>query len=174
MEEVIIIPTGDEIKNGLVLDTNSPRIMELVLGCWPACRIVRAVPAEDVKEEIQKEIRGWGSGQGLIFLTGGSGGGRAFNSDLAVDCTHTAVEELLESSEAVEIIGSNGHLLAKIVVGKYEDKLLVTLPGPTVEAVGGAKAVLENLAGELDLKRIATKVAQAILAQYRVKNILSP
>ena len=173
MEEVIIIPTGDEIKKGIVLDTNSPKIMELVLGYWPACRFVRTVPPVDVKEEIQKEIRGRGQGKGIIFLTGGSGGGKVFNNGLAVDCTHAAVEEILDSCESVEIIGSNGHLFAKIVVGKYEDKLIVTLPGPTVEAVSGAKTILENLSENIDYKLLATKVAQAIVNQYKVKKIVS-
>jgi len=167
MKEIVIIPTGDEIKKGTVLDTNSPRIMELVLAFWPACKIVRAAPPADVKEEIQNEIRHWGKGRGIIFLTGGSGGGRAFDCGLAVDCTHTALAELLPNSEAVEIVGSNGHLMAKIVAGVFEDKLVVSLPGPTVEAVSGAKAVLESLAeNNIDCKKIAGKAAQAVFAQY--------
>lgn len=170
MEEIVIIPTGDEIKNGIVLDTNSPRIMELVLGFYPACRIIRSVPPVDRKEEIQKEIRGWGKGKGIVFLTGGSGGGKVFNSGLAVDCTHIAVTEMLQNNESVEIIGSNGHLLAKIVVGIWGDKLVVTLPGPTIEAVSGAKAVLEDFSEDIDCKTIAKKVAQAVFAQYPVKN----
>lgn len=170
MEEIVIIPTGDEIRNGLVLDTNSPKIMELVISLWPECKVVRSTPQDDIKEVIQQEVRGWGKGKGIIFLTGGSGGGKAFNSSLAVDCTHTAVIELIENSESVEICGSNGHLLAKIVVGNFEDKLIVTLPGPTVEAVSGAKAVLEALSENVNCKDIATKVAQAIFAQYPVKN----
>lgn len=169
MEEVVVIPTGDEIRKGTVLDTNSPRIMELVLGYWPDCRIVRSIPPFDVKEEIQKEIRNWGKGSGIIFLTGGSGGGRMFNSGLAVDCTHAAALELLPDGEAVEIIGSNGHLFAKIVVGIFEDKLVVTLPGPTTEAVSGAKAILANLSGQIDCKRLAQSVARAVLAQYPVR-----
>ncbi|WP_325532198.1 molybdopterin-binding protein [Sporomusa sp.] len=169
MEEVVIIPTGDEIRQGLVLDTNSPQIMELVLGFWPACRIVRTVPPPDRKAEIQKEVRGWGQGRGIIFLTGGSGGGKMCNSGLAVDCTHEAVLEIVQGCEAVELIGSNGHLLAKIVVGRFENKLVVTLPGPTVEAVSGAKAVLGNTVEDVDVKTLALQVAQAIFAQYPVK-----
>lgn len=169
MEEIVIIPTGDEIKKGTVLDTNSPRIMELVLSSWPACRIIRSIPPVDVKEEIQKEIQSWGKGKGIIFLTGGSGGGKTFNDGLAVDCTHMAVGEFLPDSESVEIIGSNGHLFAKIVVGIFQDKLVVTLPGPTVEAISGANAVLENLSEHMDCKQLAKKVAQAILARYPVK-----
>ncbi|QDR81994.1 molybdopterin-binding protein [Sporomusa termitida] len=169
MEEVVIIPTGDEIRQGLVLDTNSPQIMALALGVWPACRIVRAVPPPDGKAEIQEEVRGWGQGRGIIFLTGGSGGGKVCDSSLAVDCTHEAVLDIVQGGEAVELIGSNGHLLAKIVVGRFKDKLVVTLPGPTVEAVSGAKAVLESAAEDIDCKTLAIQVARAIVAQYPVK-----
>jgi hypothetical protein len=88
---------------------------------------------------------------------------------LAVDCTHEAVLEIVQGCEAVELIGSNGHLLAKIVVGRFEDKLVVTLPGPTVEAVSGAKAVLGNIVEDVNVKILALQVAQAIFAQYPVK-----
>lgn len=170
MEEVVIIPTGDEIKKGIVLDTNSPAIMQLVLGYRPTCRIIRSVPPVDIKEEIQKELRLWGKGDGIIFLTGGSGGGRVFDSDLAVDCTHAAVAELLGDSESIDIIGGNGHLFARIVVGRFEDKLVVTLPGPNAEALSGARAALENLSPAIDCKLIARKVAEAVVAQYPQKN----
>lgn len=174
MQEVVIIPTGDEIRRGLVVDTNSPKIMELIIAKWPDCKVVRTTPPEDNKEMIQKEIKYWGKGAGIIFLTGGAGGGKVFNSGLSVDCTHIAAIELMQDSESTEIYGSNGHLLAKIVAGKFEDKLIITLPGPTVEAVNGAKAALEALTGRdnISYREIVTKVAQAICEQYPSKNLV--
>ncbi|ABB15061.1 molybdopterin-binding protein [Carboxydothermus hydrogenoformans] len=170
IEEVVIIPTGGEIKQGIVLDTNSPKLMELILKKWPDCKVIRTPPPEDDISAIQKEVKKWGKCKGIIFITGGAGGGKKFNSGLTVDCTHVAVLELIQNAESVEIHGSNGHLLAKIVVGKYEEKVIITLPGPTVEAVSGAKAALKVLdKGLLDCKVIAFEVADAIFSQYPQK-----
>ena len=70
-----IIPTGDEIKNGTVLDLDSPRIMESLVRLNPEMVITRLAPVVDVEANIvdtmQRCIDG---GADLIVLVGGSGG----------------------------------------------------------------------------------------------------
>ena len=47
INNAIIIPTGDEVFNGTVLDTNSTAIMTLILKTFPWCHIKRLTPVED-------------------------------------------------------------------------------------------------------------------------------
>jgi len=171
VREVVVIPTGDEIKEGVVLDTNSLAILELILNQWPGCRFIRAVPPPDNCKAIQSEIKRWGRHSGIMFLTGGAGGGKVYNSELTEDCTHKAVIELIPDAETIEIFGSNGHLFAKIVVGKFKEKIIVSLPGPNIEAVAGAKAAIKAIIEGKDYKGIAIRVGQAICKQYPFKSL---
>jgi len=164
---VTIIPTGDEIANGTVVDTNSPRIMELILSRFPQCSITRTTPVRDIEKDIAGELEKYISKVDLIFLLGGTGGGRRFDNSLAYDYSHCAVLSLMPEASYRELYGSNGHLWSKLVVAKKSGTLIITLPGPYVEAEAAAKAVVEDLDAGVDLpETIVTHVAQAVLSQY--------
>ncbi|MDF2616823.1 MAG: molybdopterin binding domain protein, partial [Sedimentibacter sp.] len=44
LNNVVIIPTGNEILNGIVIDTNSPAIMQIILENYPTCEVTRLKP----------------------------------------------------------------------------------------------------------------------------------
>ena len=166
VEKVVIIPTGDEVYNGLVLDTNSPALMEIVLEHYPQACVTRITPVIDNQAAICRTIQQYADSD-LIIVIGGSGGGKKFDRDLAADETHVALDTLLSGKVVKEIYGFNGHLWSRLLVGRIQENCLVAnVPGPYTEAVAAGRALLAAVALELELPAIAGAVAEAVFAQY--------
>ncbi len=165
MNEVVIVPTGDEIKAGTVTDTNSPAIMEIVLEKYPQAAVLRVPPVNDVSQAISQEITAH-SNSDLIIIIGGSGGGKKFDPALSTDVTHLVLENVLDNAKIKEIYGYNGHLWTRLVIGKLGKALVANVPGPMVEAVAAARALLEGLEKELNLEELSINMAEAVFAKY--------
>ncbi len=163
-----IIPTGDEICNGVVQDLDSPEIMAQIVRAYPVAEVTRICPLVDQEGEIFSKI--WEIAEqkepDLIVLIGGSGGGHRFSSTLGKDFTHLALERYLEQKVSREIYGKNGHLWCKLVCGKKGPTLIVNVPGPYQEAKAAMEACLKELAKESTVKDICKAMAEAIYAQY--------
>ncbi len=167
MRKILILPTGDEVFSGIILDTNSPKIMAKILEDYPAAQITRATPLKDRQAEILNALQiGVEAGNDLIITIGGSGGGGKYSHSLAPDYTHEAILQLAPDAARISIFGYNGHLWSKIVVGKVEQTLIITLPGPQVEALAGLSAGIEKIQAGNDVQRICQAMASAVLAQY--------
>ena len=166
MEKVLLIPTGNEICQGTVLDTNSPALMEIVLEKFPRACVQRLTPVQDDPDAIRKAIedhQDWD----LIILIGGSGGGKKYDPDLAVDMTHLVLDSLLQEKVEKRIYGYNGHLWSRLLIGRLKDKnLIANVPGPYVEAVAAGKALITSIAKRQELEVISENVVAAVLAQY--------
>ncbi|MCL1992742.1 MAG: molybdopterin-binding protein [Spirochaetes bacterium] len=172
VNEAVIIPTGGEIKDGTVLDTNSPAVMFSLISMNPLCIVHRAAPVDDDAKEIAAAVEKWiERGVGLVVLIGGSGGGRVYDSSLSEDFTHGALESLLEKKSVREIWGKNGHLWCKLVCGEKNGTLVINVPGPYVEAKAAIEAFCqayrqaysENPVG---LSQINSAMARAVLEQF--------
>lgn len=168
INRAVIIPTGDEILNGIVTDTNSPAIMGLILEAFPQCEVTRVTPVNDMEEKIINKLSECiDRGSQLIFLIGGSGGGHRYIPTLGKDYTHSALVKFLPDAEAREIYGVNGHLWSKLIAARKNGALIITVPGPYVEAVAAAKTAIELLkSGEENICVIASKIAEAVLQKY--------
>lgn len=166
MEKVLLIPTGNEICQGTVLDTNSPALMGIILEKFPRACVQRLPPVQDDPDTIRKTIedhQGWN----LIILIGGSGGGKRYDPDLAADMTHLVLDCLLREKIEKRIYGYNGHLWSRLLIGKLAGETLVAnVPGPYVEAVAAGKALITSLADGQDLAAVSEQVTAAVLAQY--------
>jgi molybdopterin biosynthesis enzyme len=167
VEKAVIIPTGTEIIDGTVLDTNSPAIMNSLLRREPLCEIHRCTPVPDDLDAICGAVETWVEGVELVVIIGGSGGGHRFSSTLSEDHTHNALESLLDEKVSREIWGKNGHLWCKLVCGKKNGTLVINVPGPHVEA----KAAIEAFCGAYTtnpsgLDEINIEMIQAVLSQY--------
>ena len=95
MKKILLIPTGNEICQGIVLDTNSPALMAIALEHFPRACVQRLAPVQDHPEIIRQALvdhQDWD----LIILIGGSGGGKIYDPDLAADMTHLAMDSLLQ------------------------------------------------------------------------------
>jgi molybdopterin biosynthesis enzyme len=167
MKYGILLPTGDEIRNGTVLDTDSPSIMERILRAFPDAQVCRMPPQPDDAGVISEKIRELVLAQpDLIVLIGGSGGGHRYSSTLGKDFTHSALENRLSPVYSREIYGKNGHLWTKLVCGKWGNTLVVNVPGPYVEACAAAEALVETLCAGKGLNEVNQAMAEAVLRQY--------
>ena len=168
LNEAVIIPTGGEIRDGTVLDTNSPAVISSLLCMAPLCTVHRITPVEDDQSAICRALEDWAvKGVDLVVLIGGSGGGRRYSSTLSEDYTHSALESMLEEKSSREIWGKNGHLWCKLLCGRKNGALVINLPGPHVEA----KAAFEAFCSACqktpnDLAEINKAMIQAVIAQY--------
>ena len=89
--KAVIIPTGDELAAGIVLDTDSPAIMGQLLAVNGNAFISRIPPVMDVEDTITSTVKKFSeSGYDLIVLIGGSGGGHRFSATLGTDITHSS------------------------------------------------------------------------------------
>ncbi|MCI1931340.1 MAG: molybdopterin-binding protein, partial [Clostridia bacterium] len=105
--KAVIIPTGDELKAGIVLDTDSPMIMQTLLSINGGCEVRRIAPVLDRQELIESTIKKMASQNDLIVMIGGSGGGHRYSSTLGKDFTHSSLEEILEEKHSSKMYGKN-------------------------------------------------------------------
>lgn len=168
ISRAVIIPTGDELKSGIILDTDSPMIMQVLLNINGNCNIIRNEPLIDnediitncIKRYIEKEVD-------LIVLIGGSGGGHRYSSTLGKDFTHSSLDLLLDVKYSTELYGKNGHLWSKLICGIKNKTIILNVPGPYKEAkaaiVAFKNAYLED---STNLKIINAKMSDAVKMQY--------
>ncbi len=168
LNRAVIMPTGNEILNGLVLDTDSPMVMGILLDMAPACKVLRIAPIEDREALISREIeKQAGQGADLIILIGGSGGGHRHSATLGRDDTHSALSSLLHDQHITSLYGKNRHLWCRLVCGTIGQSLVINLPGPFVEARAAMTAFRSAyLRTFLDLGSINREMAKAVSLQY--------
>ena len=165
MDKISIIPTGEEILRGTVIDTNSPALMEILLSLYPGADVRRTRPVPDERSAIMRELERQAD-RDLVVLIGGSGGGRRYDRELAEDMTHPVLEDVLTDKAVRRIYGPNGHLWSCLVAGYFGKALVVNVPGPYVEAVAAGKALARGLADGQSPQSLADMVAGAVLRQY--------
>ena len=166
-----IIPTGDEIKEGLVIDTDSPMVMQEILKLSPCCQIYRMPPVPDNQDEIVSKIRTFSeSGADLIVLIGGSGGGHRHSPTLAQDFTHSGLDELMPDAHSTALYGKNGHMWCKMICGLIGGTLVINLPGPFQEAQAAMVAFNQAIKKHgLSPEHINERMAQVVKEQFGVK-----
>ncbi|MEL7625127.1 MAG: molybdopterin-binding protein [Clostridiales bacterium] len=166
IEKAVILPTGQEICDGLVIDTDSPEVMLQLLKLNPLCCVERRPPLADREDVIAEAIKEAAAAD-LVILIGGSGGGHRFSSTLCEDYTHSAMELMLQDCFSRSIYGKNGHLWCKLVCGRLQEALVINLPGPYVEAKAAMEAFVRSYEeGVRDLDTINRQMTEAVLAQY--------
>lgn len=167
MESVYILPTGDEILNGTVLDLDSPEIMAQTAAHAPQAKVVRMPPVVDMEGSILESIRKiMEEKPDLIVLIGGSGGGHRFSKSLGKDFTHTALEQYLNEFAEHAIYGKNGHLWTRLLCGKKDQTVIINVPGPFVEAQAAYAAYLKADSTGKSLDEAGLMMAQAVYEQY--------
>lgn len=169
MERVTLIPTGDEIADGVVVDTDSPAILAVILEAFPQCEVRRIPPVRDSEEAITAAVEQSAATEpDLVFLIGGSGGGDRFAPALAKDFTHSALEKCMPGAAIREICGGNGHLWSRLVAGRRGRCWVINVPGPQAEAVAAARAAIEYLGSVAapDADVLVDRIAGAVIAQY--------
>lgn len=171
IDSVYILPTGDEIKQGIVLDLDAPEIMAQTVKAYPEAMVTRLCPIVDVEDTILSKIRELSDKHpDLIVLIGGSGGGHRFSNTLGKDYTHSALERFLTEYSAHEIYGKNGHLWSKLICGRKDETTIINVPGPLTEARAAYAAFLKAYEAGLSVNDISLAMAEAVYAQYPAGN----
>lgn len=168
-KNVCIIPTGDELAEQIVIDTDSPLIMGKLLQLNGNARVIRLAPVRDQEtallDTLQECCTTWQAD--LILFIGGSGGGHRYSSTLGKDFTQSALEKNLADMQQTALYGKNGHLWSKLVIGHYGKALVLNLPGPFSEVQVTIEAFIQTYGdnGE-DLTKINAAMAAALKGKY--------
>lgn len=167
-KKAVIIPTGDELASGIVLDTDSPAIMGQLLAINGNAFVARCAPVVDREASITETVKGFASqGFDLIVLIGGSGGGHRYSSTLGKDFTHSSLDSILADKHECELYGKNGHMWSKLVIGKLNETLVFNVPGPFEEASAVIRAFRESYTkDESDLESANKNMMAALKAKY--------
>jgi molybdenum cofactor synthesis domain-containing protein len=140
---VYVYPTGFEVKRGMIKDTNTPFIKELMeaRGFKVTCGEVLDDDEEVIAGRIQAAMR---EGFGLVITTGGVG---AESKDRTVE----AVLKVDPGARTPYIVhftqGTGRHEKdgVRIAVGRAGMTTIVALPGPNDEVKKGLPIILEGL-----------------------------
>ena len=168
IKSAVIIPTGDEIASGVVLDTDSPEVMRQLLALEPTMSVSRCAPVRDEEDAIVRAVAEVAQTVDLVVLIGGSGGGHRFDPALGRDFTHTALEQVLEDVVSRRLFGKNGHLWCRLVCGRLGSTLVINLPGPFVEAKSAMEAFCQSIEDD-DPETINQAMIAAVMETYPVK-----
>lgn len=168
IHRAVIIPTGDEILSGTVLDTDSPEILACLTAAFPACSVCRTAPVADREDAIVHSLLCHAEqGADLIVLIGGSGGGHRHDASMTRDYTHTALDRVLEGRVCRELYGKNGHLWSRLLCGRCGKSLVINVPGPFAEARAAIRAFCAVYPGAQDNPAVINEaMAAAVLEQY--------
>lgn len=146
LREVFLIPTGDELASGVVIDTDSPMIMQKILRKEPNCRCVRLPVTPDDREVLASRIsESAEQGADLIIVIGGSGSGHLHSELLGEDHTGETMESVLDTYTDTALYGKNGHMWSRLMCGRIGKALAVNVPGPNAEAAAVTEALLAHL-----------------------------
>ena len=164
-----IQPSGGELIAGIIEDTDSPMIAEVLRRM--GYETVTALPVPDEEAAVRGAIeKAAEDGMSLMVLIGGSGGGKHYDPALAKDCTHGAMDAVLEEKYVSSLYGKNGHLWSRLLCGRIKNTLVFNVPGPFDEAKAAIlafEAVGEYASSEEISRALATAVRDTYTAGQR-------
>ena len=164
---IVLIPTGDEVVSGLIIDTDSPAIMGEAIRRWPGSSILRHPPVKDEEDVIKSAVKAHvEAGAWLVVVIGGSGGGHRFTDTLAPDYSCGALKGLFPGATTGEVWGSNGHLFSAMSVSRHAGGWAINVPGPQAEAMAAFKAAADGIEAGRGPEEIAGEMAAALAGQY--------
>lgn len=160
-KRAIIFPSGSEIQNGLIQDTNTPYIRERLTE--EGFTVTTGIVLDDNTESIASALAAaTNEGFGIIVTTGGVG---AEHKDRMIEAL-----QALDPKAATPYImryekGTGRHEKdgVKIGVAQRDPSLVVALPGPHEEAKIGIEAIIEGLKRGLDREALAAHLAEKLI-----------
>lgn len=168
IQSAIILPTGDELKRGNILDTDSPMIMQTLLQMNGNCRVCRMPVLRDNMADITTQIAQCAAQErvDLIVLIGGSGSGHLHSDLMGKDFTYAAMKPLLDACESTSLYGKNGHMWSHLVCGMLRNTMVINVPGPYVEAKAAIDAFCGAVSKNASLRVINQAMASAVAKCY--------
>jgi len=168
-KRAIIFPTGFELKQKLIEDTNTPYLKNLLEseGYKVAVGQVMDDEIEDMEFKLSDAIS---RAFGLIITTGGVGAedkDKTVESILRVD-PEAATPYIVKFQQ-----GTGRHVKdgVRIAVGTVGPSMLVSLPGPNDEVRVAAEVLLECLREKADKEITAQRLAKVLAEKLMQKGI---
>ena len=166
---VVVFPTGTELANGQVMDTNSPAIRDRLVSdgysvkFGPTLKDDELYIADNLRERAEE-------GYGLVITTGGVG---AEEKDRTVEALLLLDPDAATPSIVKYQLGVGRHKhkdCVRIAVGRLFNTLIVALPGPTDEVLLGIDALVKGLtANETAGKVLAEGIAGVLRKRLHEK-----
>ncbi len=155
---VIVFSSGAEVAEKQIADTNTPTIMKHLES--EGYKVSEGNTLKDDKLYIYSKLREAADigGYGVIITTGGVG---AEDKDQTVE----AIKELDSEAATPYIcyfkIGTGRHVKdgIKIAVGKYNDTLIIALPGPNDEVKASLNIIVKGLKNDCSKTVLAENIA---------------
>jgi molybdenum cofactor synthesis domain-containing protein len=167
-KRVMVFSSGAEVANGEIEDTNTPSIINCLTQ--EGYTVSRGEALKDNKRFIAAKLREAAElgGYGVIITTGGVGAEDK-------DCTVEAIQSLDPEAATPYIchfkIGTGRHVKdgVKIAVGRYNDTLMIALPGPNDEVKASLGPIIEGLKKGMKKRELAERVAANLRRILREK-----
>lgn len=165
-KRAIVFPTGFEVKQGLIEDTNTP-FLKAKLEAAGYTVAVGPIMEDDINDMCAKLEDALSRAYGLIITTGGVG---AEDKDKTVEsmvkiAPDTATPYIVKFKQ-----GTGRHVKdgVKAAVGRVGPSMMVALPGPNDEVQIGIESVLHSIEAGKQTGEIAADLAR-VLAEKWVK-----
>ena len=166
----IIFPTGFELQQGLIEDTNTPFLKGLLEDAGYKVT-VGEVMADDLGDIVEKLSDALNRGFGLIVTSGGVG---------AEDKDHTvegicAIDKNAATPYVVKFTKGTGRHVkdgVRIGVGQEGLSLMVSLPGPHDEVELAAPVLLRGLAEGWGKNTLAEQLAAVLAKKWHQKGMM--
>lgn len=163
----IVFPSGAEVRDGLIEDTNTPYLLEELRS-----EGFKAVRGETLPDDLAVVTARLNSavddGYGLIVTTGGVG---AEDKDFNVEALSEVAGEIWTPYIIRFTKGQGRHVKdgVRIGVGKLGLTTIVNLPGPHEEVRTAYPVLRAYLRGEIDAGNLAGQLAQVLKQRWQEK-----
>lgn len=165
----IVFPTGFELQQGLIEDTNTPYLKEMLEKAGYKVT-VGEIMADDLSDVVEKLSDALNRGFGLIVTSGGVG---------AEDKDHTvegicAIDREAATPYVVKFTKGTGRHVkdgVRVGVGSEDLSLMVSLPGPHDEVELTAPVLLQGLEEGWDKVLLADRLAAVLAEKWRQKGM---
>lgn len=165
----IVFPTGFELQQGLIEDTNTPYLKEMLEKAGYKVTVGQ-IMADDLSDVVDKLSDALNRGFGLIVTSGGVG---------AEDKDHTvegicAIDREAATPYVVKFTKGTGRHVkdgVRVGVGSEGLSLMVSLPGPHDEVELTAPVLLQGLEEGWDKTLLADRLAAVLAEKWRQKGM---
>ena len=164
----IIFPTGFELQQGLIEDTNTPYLKSL-LEQEGYKVTVGEIMADDLADIVDKLEDALNRGFGLIITTGGVG---AEDKDHSVEGICAIDREAATPYIVKYQKGPGRHVKdgVRIGVGTEGLSMMISLPGPHDEVELAAPVLLTGLREQWSKETLANRLADVLAEKWKRKN----
>ncbi len=161
----LVFPTGNEIIESKISDTNTPFLVEAMRGAGFTAQAGEVLP-DDEDVVVGKLLEAASMGFGVVLSSGGTGAEKK-------DCMVEAIQQIDPAAATSYIAhftkGQGRHHKdgVRIAVGRVDRTIFVALPGPHSEVAQATPVLLQGLAQGWSKTTFAEALAALLRKNYR-------